>query len=390
MQRNAVKGVKLSAKPPGKYRFYDNANTHIITYDPSKVSFFLAPVFQPDLTACYSFTKWIQHMGYVLYAVTLMIVLGEFAFPDGVRGDRKTCAAGLNVQMCQLNSVLMDSKQEFRFLIAFVLSGYVGLSITKWTQRRNNFSKLCGKIRNLTCLINSVLPNSEYDEGVDMNQIRVTANRWCMLAFELSVLKGRGMMDSDEGRQYLTNRGVLMEGEWELMCPGDRHSTVFYWLTHLFYQLCHHHNHLSANIVSTVVELLLDARGVANDLMSNVDRDQAFSYTALCGVLVNVNVMIMSTWKGVEWAIWYRAFGNDVTKQPKLWVDIAVLFFWNVSYVALYDLGYMLHNPFGNRRIDIPVAHIAAGLNKFNEHTQNPSESHVPPILTCLPQKKSK
>ena len=65
------------------------------------------------------------------------------------------------------------------------------------------------------------------------------------------------------------------------------------------------------------------SRAIANDLMSNVDRDQPFSYTALCGVLVKINVVIMSTWKGVEWSIWLHNFGYDeLPNQPKFWVDM--------------------------------------------------------------------
>ena len=39
----------------------------------------------------------------------------------------------------------------------------------------------------------------------------------------------------------------------------------------------------------------------------------------------------MSTWKGVEWAIWLHSFGDELTAQPKFWIDILVLFAWNVS-----------------------------------------------------------
>ena len=60
----------------------------------------------------------------------------------------------------------------------------------------------------------------------------------------------------------------------------------------------------------------------------------------------------MSSWKGVEWATWHASLGSTLFQQPKWYVDFVALFAWNVSYKALYDLGYMLHNPFGDRRIE--------------------------------------
>ena len=58
---------------------------------------------------------------------------------------------------------------------------------------------------------------------------------------------------------------------------------------------------------------------------------QPYSYASLCGLLVQINILIMSTWKGVEWALWLHSFGSRLTAQPKFWVDIFALFAWNVS-----------------------------------------------------------
>jgi hypothetical protein len=76
----------------------------------------------------------------------------------------------------------------------------------------------------------------------------------------------------------------------------------------------------------------------------------------------------MSSWKGVEWATWHASLGSTLFQQPKWYVDFVALFAWNVSYKALYDLGYMLHNPFGDRRID--VAHEVIGTNSFRCDSQ--------------------
>ena len=56
--------------------------------------------------------------------------------------------------------------------------------------------------------------------------------------------------------------------------------------------------------------------------------------------------------------------------QSRMMIDIFVLLAWNVSYNALYDLGHMLTNPFGNRRIDLPHETIGAGLETSNALTR--------------------
>ena len=82
-------------------------------------------------------------------------------------------------------------------------------------------------------------------------------------------------------------------------------------------------------------------------------------------ILLNVNLIIFSTAKGIEWAVWMHSFGENIVEMPHFWADILVLFFWNVSYKALYDLGYVLYNPFGDRRLDVAHETIGNGIRKL-------------------------
>lgn len=69
----------------------------------------------------------------------------------------------------------------------------------------------------------------------------------------------------------------------------------------------------------------------------------------------------------MDWAIWYHSMGErNFTSEPRFWVDVLVLLSWNISYASLYDLGYMLHNPFGNRRIDVAHEVIFNGIRKLS------------------------
>jgi hypothetical protein len=205
------------------------------------------------------------------------------------------------------------------------------------------------------------------------------------MIYELAVLKARGHMDSDDAMEFLEELQLLQGGEWECMAPGERHTSVVYWIDCMLMRYVKEEvitHETGAMIASSVGNL----RGVANDLMSSLFKDQPISYTALTGLLVKTNVIIFSTWKAVDWSIWMHSFGikNLFMTQSRIWVDIIVLLAWNVSYTALYDLGYMLNNPFGNRRIDIPHEAISGGVHRFAEKLVKGGKNNnsMPPALS--------
>lgn len=138
--------------------------------------------------------------------------------------------------------------------------------------------------------------------------------------------------------------------------------------------------------VAVTANHISNMRAQANDLMSSLDRDKPYPYVAICGLLVRMNVFIMSTWKGVQWAIWYYSFGEDLADQAKLWVDIIALFMWNLGYVGLYDLGYLLHNPFGGRRIDVAHEMIWGGIRHLSTELAL-GETHLPPHAISMRRK---
>ena len=163
---------------------------HLLTYDPCKVGLYKALWSQKDLTVCNSPWIWGHHSLYIIYALVLMLILGFTSFPDTERGSGPACSAtnlGQNAKMCQLDTVLQESKTEFRFLIAFLLAGYVAATVRMWGVRRQNYASLCGNARNLNIQIASFLPV----DGVDAEVVasRETLARWVMLAFELAMLK---------------------------------------------------------------------------------------------------------------------------------------------------------------------------------------------------------
>ena len=140
--------------------------------------------------------------------------------------------------------------------------------------------------------------------------------------------------------------------------------------------------------------------------MSSLDRDAPFPYVSLIGVLVHINLFIFNTWKGMEWAVWYHAFGPaQLFAQPKLYADFLIgalntnnaqhpnnkkppniptppptVLAWNIMYRGLYDVCYVLHNPFGSRRIDVAHETIGAGLRRLSQSLML-GTPHLPPSM---------
>lgn len=186
-------------------------------------------------------------------------------------------------------------------------------------------------------------------------------------------------MDSEEGRQHLMTQGLLLPGEWETMVAGDRHTTCFWWISLCAVRL-YREGVYPAEFATRITLAISSIRAQANDLMSSLDRDKPIPYVAMCGLLVKMNVLIFTSWKGVQWSIWLHSIGQPVWGESRFWVDVLCLFMWNISYSALYDLGYVLHNPFEDRRVDVAHEVIFGGINKLSKELAD-GHLHLPPHL---------
>ena len=156
------------------------------------------------------------------------------------------------------------------------------------------------------------------------------------------------------------------------MVVGDRHTTVFFWLQLSLKRLADKGALTQEAFTQCCAPAITSMRAQANDLMSSLDRDTPFPYIALAGVLVEVNLLLMSTWKGLEWSQWFATGGQKVFTLPKFWADLGALFLWNLSYQGMYDLSYYLWNPFLDRRIDVAHEAIGAGLRRLGVGLTSP------------------
>jgi len=375
----------LSTKPHKS--FFLEETEKIVTYNGYSLRHLLTPFISKDLSVCFNGSVWTQHVGFVLYAIILMLILAENFLEDSVMGTqdkpvpactavRNGASVNINTNICKFDGMMNDAKTEFRFLIAFILAGYVANSVGTWKERRTDYASLCGNCRNTLVNINSLLPISVITDSGTTVFPRKLCTRYLLLAFELAVLKSRGHMDSAQGRAYVTDLDLLEPGEWESMVEGDRHTTVIFWVNTMVGQI---------DDSSRLLQNISDFRAKANDMMSSLNRDPPFAYVSICGLLVKLNVFIFSTWKAVVWTLWLKTFGySGMMHQIRFWADVIVLFVWNVSYMGLYDIGYYLWNPFGNRRVDCPHELIAAGLHKLGKSLCDPDEHCLPPVVASM------
>lgn len=330
----------------------------------------------------------LEYTMYVLFPLLIQVVCGwSWAFPDGpepaCNNEGMGGSSTKNTKICNLGLFLGDALSQFQVLVAFVLAGFVMSSVTLWRLRRTNYARLCGATRNILINISSLVPLSD---DAETNQIRINMLRWVILAYELSVLKGRGCIDNESGREYLDNLNLLKWGEWDALVDGDRHTTAWWWIQMQAKEL-RRRGVISSDIdFHKICNAVTECRGEANDLMSVIDRDQPPPYTTVCSLLVNVNIFFFLFQKGVDWATWAFELGwGGIYSQPKMYLSIFVVHAYCAIFAMLFDLCFALHNPFGPRKtVDLPHGPIAAGLRKLAKEL---CESKLPPTFA---DKKSK
>jgi hypothetical protein len=75
---------------------------------------------------------------------------------------------------------------------------------------------------------------------------------------------------------------------------GDRHTTVWYWIQQQAVDLCDDGTISSELRLQNICNAVTLIRDKVNDLMSCIDRDQPIAYTFVVGLLVNLNLLLMS------------------------------------------------------------------------------------------------
>jgi Bestrophin, RFP-TM, chloride channel len=372
--------------------------------------------------------EWIEHLIYTIIALAIQFIFGhDYAFPDGINQvTGRACGVDdvgqHNLNMCGLETTLQQAQMQLQFLAPIVLGGYVFLTIGLWMERRAAYLALCSAVRNMNVNLASIIPPVPPggSGGQDakkhrtltkrIRHARKTMARWSLLGFELSVLKARGQMDMEViAIPHLRSMRLLEKDEWEAMVPGDRHTTVWFWLQAKAIKLGQAGVVPSEIHTQTLCNAITLVRDRANDLMSSLNRDLPFPFVSLTGILVNCFLLVNALWKGVvsntrqgkaihdktklnhesltphllilrqQWSIWLYEVGPEIYTTPRMYMDILVLLVTSLLFGMLYDLSRILYNPFGDRPIDLPHAAVGGGIRKTARALA--SGAYLPPTM---------
>ena len=170
---------------------------------------------------------WSAYFFWVMIALVIqfMVGAGEWAFPQGAGGiDNSAYSPSLtpgsqvmrNRNVCNLNVSLAEGSARLTFLSAFIVGGFLLNFVKLWRARRTAYCALCGVTRNLLINLCTV---------VDSQVQKIVLTQWAILGFELAVLKGRGLIDLEDGRQYLEGLRLVKLNKGEELINGDRHTT---------------------------------------------------------------------------------------------------------------------------------------------------------------------
>jgi len=311
-----------------------------------------------------SFFSWIEVAVLTLSALGIQFIFGRNAFfPDG----RPACKSGIgepgrNINMCGLHKAAEDNYTMIRFLVAFIIGGFVKKAVAEWREKRSQYASLCGAVRQTAVTISSRLPLTS--EPKDM-QVRQLMGRWIILAFELGVLKAKGEMNTAEGRAYLERTNLLKDGEWEAMCQTSRNTSVSYWILMKAVKL-RNEGVLSEDDLTCIHHEVANLRGKNQDLLESIFRDLPLPYVIVTACLVNFFLVVYTSYKGVQWAVLYYDTGVGIWTNPRWYFEVLLLTAFNALLAFLFDISNVLHNPFLNRKgIDIPHAVSSNNLRQY-------------------------
>lgn len=261
-----------------------------------------------------------------------------------------------DARLANYSTLWMSGRNSIQILVAFVLGGYIINFLGKWQTKRGLYGKLVGRSRDAIMKTACVLtPLAEggpvsQEEALWAHEAKETIIRYFNLAMEFAILKPRGLMDSvTVAKPFLEQRCLLRPGEWERLVPGDRHTTVYYWILCLLrhckarHLLDEHEFVLMANTVS-------DCRGVANDLMDMLPNGYPFAYVHLVNLLTRVFQAFLSVESGLKMSTGRREWvvTDNGNEPPAFWwiCWIVMLIGCHSCFQGLLDLQYIMHNPF--------------------------------------------
>ena len=327
--------------------FFGAPVQRLVTYSPSKVPFLEQTLPGGSVGA---FTDpWIWAISLSCCVVAILICV----FTPKETSDR------VNEQL----EIVQQIADATSTLVAFLVGRFVTQVVAAWNQRRASYSAMCNGMRNLLLILSSCVSVSAgqlVDGNVEVvRRSRKVLGRYVMLASELAVLKSRGHLDTNRGRQHLENLGLLEPCEWDAMVQGDRHTSVLCWINAGCIDL-QRRGTLDSVHVETIAKAVTAARTLSNDLMSSNSRDLPIPYTNLVAWLVRMAVLLQTIVFGLT-------MHQMTDPSSKVYATLGV-FLYAYFFHAFIGIHRVLHNPFLDRLIDVTHERtISEGLKRLAE-----------------------
>jgi len=316
----------------------------------------------------------------VLISIGIMLLLGTPEYK--AKGDPGYAEYMDEIfQMNGVGMILGMALGRIQLLVAFLLGGYVSNMLGKWQRKRGLYGTLIGRTRDAimkaTCLLTPDLMQTNESVNIEAKQAfadvaKPTIIRYFNLAAELAIMKTRGAMDDENlGRPHLEAHGYLKPGEWELLIPGDRHTTSYFWIG-CWFRKCKAHGLIDQHEFALIMESISDCRGVANDMMDMLPNGYPYAYLQIINLLTKIFMLFLAIDGGFKMAemrtMWIQ-MALDHSEPPWYWFFMWVVMFLgcHACFQGILDLQHIMHNPFLGNIHGVPHEPIFYGqIAKFS------------------------
>jgi hypothetical protein len=253
-------------------------------------------------------------------------------------------------------NVDMEGLQELsRYLgsfVPFVLALYVSLSMQRWWSLR---TEALGPV--FTCMSNVCLQLSACLPGSRYEMLRENVLRYGLACTQLMVQAARKELDL----AHLVEEEVLTQEEQDLLdrcSPYQRAMVCWAWILRLAY-LGWKDADLFPPSLSPIILQCMKARDGIETVHTYQDTQLPFAYVHLITLLVNINNTIVAVKCGVVAAVNIRKVVDGTESSAEYWALINEFLTWfivPVIYHGLLAISYVIHDPFGEDVLDLPIA----------------------------------
>merc|ERR1719387_2747534 len=204
---------------------------------------------------------------------------------------------------------------------------------------------------NVCLQISTCLPGSRYES------LRETVLRYGLACTQLMVQAARKELNLD----HLVEEEVLTPEEQEHLnrCnPYQRAMVMWSWILRLAY-LGWKDADLFPPSLSPIILQCMKARDGIETVHTYQDTQLPFAYVHLITLLVNINNTIVAVKCGVVAAVNIRIIVDGSGESAQWWALINEFLTWfivPVIYHGLLAISYVIHDPFGEDVLDLPIA----------------------------------